>query len=92
MEIFEALDLLVGLAQVCGCFLEFMGLSSGVGAGMAAVKVQKNRRERRAAQQAGTPPPPKTPWRWALLILLALTFFLVGLVFLKYTRDLPAAK
>jgi hypothetical protein len=83
----EILEILFALVQACGCVAEVMAVTSPVGAGISAVKVQKNRKERRAAQQAGqTPPAPATPWWWLLGIFLFATVFFVGLVFVKYSH------
>jgi hypothetical protein len=87
MEILEIGQLLWALVEACGCFLEFMAVSSNVGAVATAVKASKQTKARRAARESGQEvPQPATRW-WALFgVLLFLGALLTGLVFLKWTR------
>jgi hypothetical protein len=80
----EVLDLLFVLIQGCGCFLEFMAVGSNVGAGVAAVKVQKVRKARQVARAQGEPPPPDNRAVAALVALLFAAVFFTGLVLWKW--------
>jgi hypothetical protein len=82
----EPFELGYALLQACGCALEVMAVTTPVGTGVAAVKVQKNRKARRLANQAGeVPPPPATAWWWALAVFLFASVFFIGLVIYKYS-------
>jgi hypothetical protein len=85
----EILELVLGLVEVCGCFLELSAVGSGVGTGVAAVKARKEQVARKAARQAGNEPPPASRWTTVFLLLLALTAFLAGMVAWKWSRPSP---
>ncbi|MBI3410304.1 MAG: hypothetical protein HY040_18350 [Planctomycetes bacterium] len=82
MEIFE---IAYALIQACGCLLDFFALGSGVGAGVAGVKANQQRKAGKEARARGEDPPKNKATLWFVLLLFG-TFFFVGLMVLKYVR------
>jgi hypothetical protein len=98
----EILELVFGLGEGCGCFLELLTLTADVGAGVAGMKARKKRKERRAAQEAGAAAEPAGPLAFpegqtrpapahdrstgVFLVLLVLGLILTGLTLWKWLR------
>lgn len=89
----EFLPIIEGLIYGCGCLLDIMAASSGVGAGVAGVQANQQRKNRKAAKERGETPPRNTATPWFVLLLIAA--ILTGtLVLFKYlgTPNPPAGR
>lgn len=89
----EILEIIWALIQGCGCLLDVFAATSAVGAGVAGVKANQERKSGKAAKARGEKSSQNKAAIW-FVALLFIAFFLVGLMFFKYlgAANQPAIK
>lgn len=82
----EILELIYAVIQFAGCCLELTAGASGVGAGVTGTKAYQRHKTRQQGKEAGQTDLPSNPYLWTFLILLFVSFFLVGVVVWKWVQ------
>jgi hypothetical protein len=65
----EIIELIGGLIEGCGCFLEVLTALNLVGAGVAGAQVQKKVKERKETRKRGETPRPWSEGDWIVMAL-----------------------